>query len=381
MIDGLGFSSAVHRERDHLPGRAGAEQVVEACKAAMQAARVSPVEVGYLELPASGTALEDEAASVGLACAYDTNGRAPGCAVGSVTANIGHTWAASGMAGLIKAALSLDGRYLPATPGWTGQRAANFWQESPFYVADRTRPWFVSSGTRRRVAVNSLGLDGSAAHLIMSQGPTVHSRVSRLSQLSSIKLLPIAAHDRQEILVQLDRLVAQIEAGAPLAELARSCLETFGSRSDAQYTLALLAGSPAELLREIVAARSGVPEAFERMQPWLTPMGSYFAPRPLGGHGGVAFVYPGAFNSYLGMGRQLFQLFPSLHEHMAELASDVGRAVGDPYLYPRWRDVPFDEEIDAAKQLLRSTPAVMIESGASLAVVLTTILRNYFGLR
>lgn len=380
LIEALAFASAVQTKRDQLPGRAGVEPVMEACKVAMRNAGVSPADVGYIELSLGGTPREDEAEYVGLARAYRLCSREPGCAIGSAAVTFGHSWAASGMLSLIKSALSLAGRYLPATPGWPGPQASDFWQDSSFYMPDRTRPWFAPSGARRRAAVNSLGLDGSAAHMIISQDPATRGQVSQLSQFSSMKLVPIAAHGPQELLVQLGQLAVEIESGAPWGELAGSCLETFRSRQDAPYALALLAGSPSELLREIAAARHAIPEAFERVQPWTTQLGSYFVPRPLGRYGSVAFVYPGAFNSYLGMGRQLFTLFPSLHERMAELASDVGRTAGDGYLYPRWSGMPSGQEIDMAKRRLRTTPDVMIESGTGLAIVLTSILRDSFGL-
>ena len=380
VIEALTFASAAHAEREHLPGRPGAQPVADACRGAMRAARVSAADIGYLELSASGTVLHSEAECAGLASAYQPAGTQPSCAVGSIAANIGHTWAASGMAGLIRSALALSGRYLPATRGWSGPRPANFWQDTPFYLPEQTRPWFATRSPRR-AAMSCCSLNGDAAHLILSQGPAVGRQRSRLTQLSSHRLVPIAAQDRGEMLAGIDQLAEQLEAGTPLVELAASRLETFRNRPGAPYAIALLAGSAAELQRELAAARNGLPTAFERMQPWMTPLGSYFTPRPLGRHGAIAFVYPGAFNSYPGMGRQLFQLFPSLHERMLRLVSDAGRSAGDTYLYPRWRGIPSAKQIGTARRRLRTAPLVMIESGTGMSVVLTTIMRDYFGLR
>ncbi len=66
------------------------------------------------------------------------------CAIGSVKANIGNTFVASGIASLIKTALCLYYRYIPATPNWSGVKKPQVWEGSPFYVASESRPWFLA---------------------------------------------------------------------------------------------------------------------------------------------------------------------------------------------------------------------------------------------
>lgn len=380
IIEALSFAPTTDAQAGQLPRSPSVDRIVDACSRAMHAARVGPADIGYLEMSASGTALHTAAETVGLGKAYQLSGNQPSCAVGSMSANIGDAWTVSSMAGLIRTALALDGRYLPATPDVRDSRSAQLWQATSFYLPDRTRPWFAGRAPRR-AAINCWSQHGDAAHLILAQGPTVHRQPSRLHVHSSLTLLPIAAHDLAELVAGIEKLAERLDAGASLVELSRGQLEMFRKQSDAPYALALLAGSPAELRQELAAARSGVPQAFAQMQPWTTPAGSYFTPRPLGRHGAIAFVYPGAFNSYLDMGRQLFQLFPALHERMQGLVSDVGRAVGDAYLYPRWRGRPSGADIDVAKQRLRTAPVAMIETGTGLSVALTSIVRDTFGLR
>ena len=86
----------------------------------------------------------------------------------------------------------------------------------------------------------------------------------------------------------------------------------------AQYSLALVAAGPDELQREVDYALRDLSAAFEHKKTWQTPAGSFFTPEPVGRQGGVAFVYPGAFNSYLELGRDLFLLFPQLYEPAAD---------------------------------------------------------------
>ena len=86
---------------------------------AYQAAGVEPGRVGYVEAHGTGTRVGDpvELAALGEVLG---EGRAPGqpCLTGSVKTNIGHTEAASGIAGLIKTVLCLEHRLDPAQPAF-----------------------------------------------------------------------------------------------------------------------------------------------------------------------------------------------------------------------------------------------------------------------
>ncbi len=75
---------------------------------------VSPHSIGLIEAHGTGTPAGDaaELQAVGETYGADTN-NSGWIALGSVKSMIGHTQAASGMAGLIKAALTLPSRFTP----------------------------------------------------------------------------------------------------------------------------------------------------------------------------------------------------------------------------------------------------------------------------
>ncbi len=84
--------------------------------AALGTAGVHPDEVQYVELHGTGTPVGDpvEAQALGAAFGTGTERSAP-LAVGSAKTNVGHLEGAAGVVGLIKAALSLHHRELPAS--------------------------------------------------------------------------------------------------------------------------------------------------------------------------------------------------------------------------------------------------------------------------
>src|SRR5262245_53859182 len=93
----------------------GVEGQAEAIATAQAVAGVDPATIGYVECHGSGTALGDPVEIAALTRAFRAGG-ADGrgfCVVGSIKSNLGHLAAASGVAGLIKAALSLCHREIP----------------------------------------------------------------------------------------------------------------------------------------------------------------------------------------------------------------------------------------------------------------------------
>jgi acyl transferase domain-containing protein/3-hydroxymyristoyl/3-hydroxydecanoyl-(acyl carrier protein) dehydratase len=154
------------------------EVVKQACAKAFEITKIYPKDIGYLEIFASGISSEDEAEIKGILQAYqavppnkrDLGGSELRCCLGSIKANIGHTYAASGIASLIKTALCLYYRYLPATPQCSQAKYLELSQNIPFYITTKSRAWFLEANQTKRVAaINGLGIDNTYAHLILSE--------------------------------------------------------------------------------------------------------------------------------------------------------------------------------------------------------------------
>lgn len=91
-------------------------------------------------------------------------------ALGSVKALIGHCGAASGMASVIKAALSLYHRIIPPAQEAGQVSDALHLPETPFYLNPRPRPWIHNdAGPARRAGITSVSTGGTAAHVVLEQ--------------------------------------------------------------------------------------------------------------------------------------------------------------------------------------------------------------------
>ncbi|HYX17849.1 MAG TPA: PfaB family protein [Nostoc sp.] len=356
-----------------------AESVKQSCHKAFAKARVSPADIGYLEVFASGNEQQDRAEIQGLIQAYQVPNSELSCAIGSVKANIGHTYIASGIASLIKTALCLHNRYIPATPQWTSPKNPEILQDSPFYVPTESRPWFLNSAQTTRVAaINSLASDGTYVHIILSEDSSSQDRNHRCLEQTPFYLFPIAANNQSGLLEQLETLEQIIKNSSSLSTVANQTFATFQNNPQAIYALAIVGQNQDELLREIQRGRKGIPSAFAGGKDWKSPSGSYFTAKPQGKQGHIAFIYPGAFNSYIGMGRKLFYLFPKTFERATSFVSQPNLFFREKLLYPRSLNQISKRQLEDLDAKLLNDPLSMQVSGTGFSVLLTHILRDYF---
>lgn len=170
VIRGIGSSGDGRAGGSLAPNVAGE---VLAMRRAFENAGVSPRTVELLEAHGTGTKVGD---SVEMKAVEDVfgaaaNGASRWCAVGSVKAMIGHTQAASGMAGLIKSALALHHRLLPPTLNVERPNSQVDWERSPCYINASAVEWTATSGesSPRRAGVSAFGFGGVNAHAVLEE--------------------------------------------------------------------------------------------------------------------------------------------------------------------------------------------------------------------
>lgn len=372
VIDGLSIGQS--------PAMAiNADTINQVCKQAFKLAGIQPQEVNYLEVCGSGIPQEDAAEIQGMLQAYPSVGDGLHCAIGSVKANIGHTFVASGMASLIKTALSLYYKYIPATPNWSGVKTPQVWEGSPFYVATESRPWFLQKEVKCRIsAINSIGCDGSFAHVILSEETQQEERNSRYLESRSYHLFPINGDDETSLLTALNNLEKTIANGECLKTAASQTFINFQKQSNANYTLSITGRNQKELLKEINSAKKSVTNAFINGKDWVTPIGSYFTPKPLGKNGEIAFVYPAAVNTYVGIGRTLFRLFTKAFDDVIVKSLYKRAADVEKLVFPRSLSKLTTRELETLEKKLLDDSLAMFEAEMLFTRFITTIISEDF---
>lgn len=171
VIKGVGSSSDGRGGGSLAPNVAGEALAMQR---AYRMAGVSPSTVELLEAHGTGTRLGDLVEMQAVQQVFageDSFSTRPWCALGSVKSMIGHTQAASGIAGMIKCALALYHRVLPPTINVDQPNTQIDWEKSPCYLNLSCRGW-KDRHTRehpRRAAVSAFGFGGVNAHAVLEE--------------------------------------------------------------------------------------------------------------------------------------------------------------------------------------------------------------------
>jgi PfaB family protein len=280
----------------------------------------------------------------------------------------------------IKTLFALQHRTLPPFPDWQITGEDRKWHHTPFYTVQEARPWFVEPGKVKRYAVWLNSDNQKISHIILSELDTNRSVFPVKSQLGdkTVWLLPVTGESQRHLQQNLKKLIDRLENGEALQKIYHESLTLYTTNHDSPYALAVVGRDRNEVLHEFKLASAGVDKAFTTGKPYRTPRGSVFTSNPLS-QSDVAFVYPGAFNSYVDFGRELLLHFPVLHERLSVLISNVGRSLAERRLYPRSLERLSESAKQAWTERLTQNPIALIESGTTFAIAYSMIIRDIFG--
>src|SRR5437660_2240229 len=159
--------------------------------------------ISYIEAHGTGTKLGDANERAALLKAFETEtARRQFCALGSVKPNVGHLDRASGVTGLIKTALSVYHKQLPPSLNFERTSSDIHLEASPFFVNTHLQTWQVEETGVRRAGVNSFGLGGTNAHVVLEEMPQPDAS----DPGREWKLLPLAARSREALRTMALRL-------------------------------------------------------------------------------------------------------------------------------------------------------------------------------
>lgn len=192
-----------------------------ACVAeALEVAGVDARTIEYVECHGTGTYMGDPIELAALTQAFRRSTDDKGfCHIGSVKSNIGHLDTAAGVAGLIKAVMAIQKGQIPGALNFEAPNPNLDLEESPFQICVEGVDWTESSSHPRRASVNSLGVGGTNAHLVLEQAPP--SGTSTASS-QDFYLLPLFAMSKGALNDGCDRLAdyLRLHADVDLADVS-----------------------------------------------------------------------------------------------------------------------------------------------------------------
>ncbi len=133
-------------------------------------ADIDPESVSYIETQGSGMSVGNIAEVNALKSLFDSyTAKKRFCALGTIETNIGHTFAASGVASLIKVLLCMKYKKLTRILNYEEPDENIKLEQSAFYINDECKTWESENNNIRIAGVNSFGFTGINCHLILEE--------------------------------------------------------------------------------------------------------------------------------------------------------------------------------------------------------------------
>ena len=332
-IAGWGYSS------DGKGGitRPEADGQMLAIRRAYEVAGFDIATVSYLEGHGTGTPIGDATelrvlADARRAARADT----PPAAIGTIKGNLGHTKAAAGIAGLIKATLAIHHQVIPPVTGNAEPHPELTGAQPVLYLPRTAEPW--PDGRPVRAGVSAMGFGGINVHVVVKGDGAVRKAGlnARIAQLSSswqdTELLLLDAVSLVELRSQVAHLACMTPrlSYAELGDLAATLQRGLGAGS---FRAAVVAGSPEQAAERFIALLAkidaGTDTAIDLTGGVFLGQGSR-APR-------IGYLFPGQGSGTRADGGALSRRFAQVRDLYQETASPdtsdlIATSVAQPHI-------------------------------------------------
>ena len=345
-------------------------------------ASIDPASIGLIEAHGTGLRLGDATEIASLGSLFGNDGaRKDKIAVGTVKSMIGHLIPAAGIAGIIKTALALYHKTLPATLGIENPNEELGIDKTPLYLNTETRPWIHGrDGAPRRAGVNAFGFGGINAHTILEEYSGPSPGQVCLNRQRECEFVGISAESREALVEACRNVVAYLQArpDADLLDVAYTLWHSHQSRYPRGHTapqarLGIVASDIADLQKKLTTSIKQLQEK-DRTQI-RNRKGVFYTESPLGKQGTLALLFPGEGSQYVNMLKDLSLVFPEVRESFDLLDRafvDHERGfVPSEFIFP----TPLSDEREAEDRLFNMDGAVdaVISADRALFRLITSL--------
>ncbi|ASA20598.1 SDR family NAD(P)-dependent oxidoreductase [Paenibacillus donghaensis] len=224
--------------------------------------KIDPATLSYIEAHGTGTKLGDpiEIEAVNEAFRQYTD-KKNFCAVSTVKSNMGHLYEAAGLAGLVKAVMSLQHRTLAPSIHYSQPNQAINFADSALFINNRLKQWEVDS-VPRRCGISSFGFSGTNCHVVLEEAPVITA--TDIKTNSQPQIITLTAKTETALLELMRSYENFLDKPDPV-RLNDVCKTVNTGRVHHPYRLAFIVKDTKELLYNIKAVlRKGLYEEMEQ---------------------------------------------------------------------------------------------------------------------
>ena len=370
VIKGVGSSSDGKSQSIYAPRAKGQ---AKALKMAYDEAGIDPSTVELIEAHGTGTKVGDEVEFQALKGLFgqpeNNHGR---CALGSVKSMIGHTKAAAGAAGLMKAALAVYHKVIPPTLKVQEPDPKLNIHKSPFYLNTQSRPWFSKKEHPRRAGVSAFGFGGSNFHVVIEEYQKQKEEISWDGSKEIIAFSALNQHQLKQDVQHFKTFVDNALSNEDISEKAAKTRKDFSANDPYRFLLAI---EPSNDIIRLLDRALHTLEDNASQEPWQFNNMFYGGPES---PGKMAFIFPGQGSQYVNMGRDLVCFFPDAMD-ILDCANKAFESTGclTDHIYPIWAQNEKDRH--RQEETLRKTDIAQPAIGA-VSMAMLNILKH-FGLQ
>ncbi|WP_240956583.1 type I polyketide synthase, partial [Micromonospora sp. HNM0581] len=265
---------------------------------ALASAGLTPSDVDMVEAHGTGTRLGDPIEAQAIIATYGRERPVDRPLwLGSLKSNIGHSQAAAGVAGVIKALMAMRHRVLPRTLHVDAPTPNVDWSAGTVELLTEAREW-TDPGRPRRAGVSSFGVSGTNAHVIVEEAPALGDQTAPdVPQLPG-EVLPVVLSARGEAALrdQAAALLAAVDTGENAPQLLDVAYSLATTRTALEHRAVLVSRDRASTLRDLAALADGgdVPGVHRGQATGA----------------GLGFLFTGQGSQRLGAGRRLHRTHP-----------------------------------------------------------------------
>ena len=320
VVRGVGTSSDGKDKAVYAPFSPGQAR---ALRRAYENAGVSCRTIEMVEAHGTGTKVGDVVEFEALKGVYaEESEDKQWCALGSVKSQIGHTKAAAGSAGLIKAALALHHKVFPPTINIEKPNPKLGIEDSAFYLNTAARPWVSHPDHPRRAGLSSFGFGGSNFHLVLEEYGNQRQAAAWDGSVD------IGAFSSEN----LDGLKKAVKEALNDKRSLSATLWESRQKFDPAHQHRLVVPAAADDMRVCLE------EALKELEAGQFP--SFYGTGK--SEGKLGYVFPGQGSQYVNMGRDLACVFPEMLDSLESGGREIAQAI-----YP----IPvYDKDAEAEQQ-------------------------------
>lgn len=277
---------------------------------------IDPKSIHYVECHGTGTAIGDptEARAIGATYGKDRSTSSP-VLIGSIKSNLGHMEAGAGIAGIIKATLTLHHRETSPLANLQTPNPAIDFQGLGIKLSDDNYPLTPIDAQPIRAAVNSFGYGGSNAHVILEEF-RIDASMTRVAAVDNPRcdslLLPITARSKKAVQDTARVYLELLESGTQARDLIYSVIR----RRSMLNQRAIIAAKNDDQLKEHL-------KAFLNDQS-ITQVAT--GQSPYSGQDRPVFVFTGMGPQWWAMGQELYAIDP-VYRNAVEEADAVFQSI------------------------------------------------------